>query len=338
MAVLLPSGSLGRGRSAPRSATVPVRPATAPVNWPCAWHGPRSSGPRTHRTRSSAVAVKVLVNALAVTNSRMVTWPTLRRSSGVGLREGLAAWLAVRPARPRAGDAAALFLNARGRRLSARGAGAILAALGEDAGLDGRCLDAAFTSHVLRHTFGATLVRVGHDLVLVAERAGRRRLETARGDHPPRPGRSRTRHRLATDGPLHGRELRYWRPFCPSPAYLGRTPSVADRHRGVGKVLELGHQCAAVGVPQQHCSEALGCFAVRGLRQHGPDGSGDLGRARGTRQRHPGAAVDDARGVVGLVSAVRNDHHRHPGGEGPHQGPVSTMGDHERRVTQHRCV
>ena len=65
-----------------------------------------------------------------------------------------------------------------------------------------RCLDAAFTSHVLRHTFGATLVRVGHDLVLVAERAGRRRLETARGDHPPRPGRSRTRHRLATDGPL----------------------------------------------------------------------------------------------------------------------------------------
>jgi site-specific recombinase XerD len=36
------------------------------------------------------------------------------------------------------------------------------------------------TAHVLRHTFGTTLVRGGADLVLVAELMGHRRLETIR--------------------------------------------------------------------------------------------------------------------------------------------------------------
>jgi site-specific recombinase XerD len=42
--------------------------------------------------------------------------------------------------------------------------------------------DAGFTlsAHVLRHSFCTNLVRAGHDLVLVAELAGHRRLDTTR--------------------------------------------------------------------------------------------------------------------------------------------------------------
>jgi integrase/recombinase XerC len=38
----------------------------------------------------------------------------------------------------------------------------------------------ALSAHVLRHTCVTNLVRGGHDLVLVAELAGHRRLETTR--------------------------------------------------------------------------------------------------------------------------------------------------------------
>jgi integrase len=63
--------------------------------------------------------------------------------------------------------------DADGGRLSARGAHDIINAIADAAHLqDG------FTSHVLRHTFGTTLVRQGHDLVLVAELLGHARLET----------------------------------------------------------------------------------------------------------------------------------------------------------------
>ncbi len=58
----------------------------------------------------------------------------------------------------------------------------------------------AFTSHVLRHTFGATLVRSGHDLVLVAELMGHRRLETTRGyTRPSQADREHAISSLPTD-------------------------------------------------------------------------------------------------------------------------------------------
>ncbi|MCA1698960.1 MAG: site-specific integrase, partial [Actinobacteria bacterium] len=38
----------------------------------------------------------------------------------------------------------------------------------------------SLSAHVLRHTFVTGLVRAGNDLVLVAELAGHRRLETTR--------------------------------------------------------------------------------------------------------------------------------------------------------------
>jgi site-specific recombinase XerD len=91
------------------------------------------------------------------------------------LRATLVLWLDERPDWPAADTNPALLLNQRGGRLSARGASNILAALADDAGLE-----PDFTTHVLRHTFGTTLVRNGHDLVLVAELMGHRRLETTR--------------------------------------------------------------------------------------------------------------------------------------------------------------
>ena len=77
-----------------------------------------------------------------------------------------------------------------------RGASDILARLADDAGIDAE----DFTSHVLRHTFGTTLVRGGHDLVLVAELMGHRRLETTRGYAlPSAADRERAINSLPTD-------------------------------------------------------------------------------------------------------------------------------------------
>ena len=69
----------------------------------------------------------------------------------------------------------ALFLNQRGGRLSARGASDVVATLADAASQGDET-----TAHVLRHTFGTTLVRGGADLVLVAELMGHARLETTR--------------------------------------------------------------------------------------------------------------------------------------------------------------
>lgn len=113
------------------------------------------------------------------------------------LREQLAIWINdERPAWPGSSTNPAVFLNARGGRLGVRGASDILARLADDAGIDAE----DFTSHVLRHTFGTTLVRGGHDLVLVAELMGHRRLETTRGySLPTAADRERAINSLPTD-------------------------------------------------------------------------------------------------------------------------------------------
>lgn len=67
----------------------------------------------------------------------------------------------------------ALFLTKRGTRLAIRTIDDILRRLGQDAHL-------ALSAHILRHTCFTSLVRNGNDLVLVAELAGHRRLETTR--------------------------------------------------------------------------------------------------------------------------------------------------------------
>ncbi len=85
-------------------------------------------------------------------------------------RKALRAWL---ESRGRAADNTALFLNRRGDRLSARSIYQLVNRLGEKAGL-------SISTHTLRHTCLTNLVRNGNDLVLVAEIAGHRRLETTR--------------------------------------------------------------------------------------------------------------------------------------------------------------
>ncbi len=70
-------------------------------------------------------------------------------------------------------DEPALFLNPKGQRLSTRAIDLVIRGLGRQA----RVL---LSAHTLRHTCLTALVRNGNDLVLVAEIAGHRRLETTR--------------------------------------------------------------------------------------------------------------------------------------------------------------
>jgi site-specific recombinase XerD len=85
------------------------------------------------------------------------------------VRDALEAWLKERV------DASdpALFVGPQGRRLSARAVDLVIRNTARRAGL-------RLSAHVLRHTCVTNLVRGGNDIVLVAELAGHRRLETTR--------------------------------------------------------------------------------------------------------------------------------------------------------------
>ncbi|MGQ0678328.1 MAG: tyrosine-type recombinase/integrase [Actinomycetota bacterium] len=89
------------------------------------------------------------------------------------VRAALDGWLSVRRSWPGA-DSSALFISRRGGRLTVRAVDQLVGQLGATAHLTD------FSTHVLRHTFCTRLVRAGHDLVLVAELAGHRRIETTR--------------------------------------------------------------------------------------------------------------------------------------------------------------
>jgi integrase/recombinase XerC len=88
------------------------------------------------------------------------------------VRQVLEEWLADRQARASDGELA-VFIGRSGRRLSKRSVDDVVRGLGKDAGV-------ALSAHILRHTFLTRMVRQGSDLVLVAELAGHRRLETTR--------------------------------------------------------------------------------------------------------------------------------------------------------------
>jgi integrase/recombinase XerC len=88
------------------------------------------------------------------------------------VRQVLEEWLGERQ-RLAAETERALFLGRGGRRLAKRSVDDVVRGLGEDAGVK-------LSAHVLRHTFLTRMVRQGSDLVLVAELAGHRRLETTR--------------------------------------------------------------------------------------------------------------------------------------------------------------
>jgi site-specific recombinase XerD len=91
------------------------------------------------------------------------------------VREVLGAWLAERPSYPNAGSSPALFLSARGTRMTADALADVIGRITSAAGLDD-----GITSHLLRHTFGTELTRKGVDIVTVAELMGHASLETTR--------------------------------------------------------------------------------------------------------------------------------------------------------------
>lgn len=92
-------------------------------------------------------------------------------------RLALEEWLVARAdqvsRQQRAQDPKALWLARSGSRLSARAIDMVVRGLAKDAGLE-------LSAHLLRHTCVTNLVRAGTDVVLVAELAGHRRLDTTR--------------------------------------------------------------------------------------------------------------------------------------------------------------
>lgn len=91
------------------------------------------------------------------------------------VREALERWLSERRQAYPSSEDAGLFLNHRGKRLSIRAVDFVVRRLGEEA-----ALEEPLSAHTLRHTCMTNLVRAGYDLVLVAEIAGHKRLETTR--------------------------------------------------------------------------------------------------------------------------------------------------------------
>ncbi len=87
-------------------------------------------------------------------------------------RAALEDWLGARGDRAVDGERA-LFLGPRGGRLSPRSVDRVVRGVASQAGLK-------LSAHTLRHTCVTNLVRGGNDIVLVAELAGHRRLETTR--------------------------------------------------------------------------------------------------------------------------------------------------------------
>lgn len=91
------------------------------------------------------------------------------------VREALERWLTQRSQNLPNYEEPALFLSQRGKRLSTRAVDFIIRRIGEEA-----ALQEPLSAHALRHTCMTSLVRAGYDLVLVAEIAGHKRLETTR--------------------------------------------------------------------------------------------------------------------------------------------------------------
>ena len=88
-------------------------------------------------------------------------------------RDALDSWTVARRQQLEASAERALFVSRKGARLSTRALDLVIRALARDAGL-------VLSAHTLRHTCLTRLVRGGADVVLVAELAGHRRLETTR--------------------------------------------------------------------------------------------------------------------------------------------------------------
>ncbi len=169
---------------------------------------PRGPGPRPGRVlRRPRIAEIVALDLDDIRTSARKGHLVIRYGKGGRYREIplhpilraiLESWITERSTWSGATATAALFLNRRGGRLSARGAYDVLTGIAEAAGIDvGR--DREFTPHVLRHTAGTTMTRAGTDIVVVAEILGHS-METARRYALPSPEDRHTAiNRLTTD-------------------------------------------------------------------------------------------------------------------------------------------
>jgi site-specific recombinase XerD len=143
--------------------------------------------------RDRAIALLLLYTGLRISECAALTMEDVRLSSRKGLvivrtgkgntyrevplnaevRTALDAWLQQRKLRVSQRNESALFLTKQGTHLATRSIDDVVRRLGQEAHL-------SLSAHILRHTCLTSLVRHGNDLVLVAELAGHKRLETTR--------------------------------------------------------------------------------------------------------------------------------------------------------------
>jgi site-specific recombinase XerD len=148
---------------------------------------------RSSSVRDRAIALLLFYTGLRIGECAALTLDDVRLSSRKGLvivrmgkgdtyrevplnaevRIALDAWLEQRKKLVSQRNESALFLTKRGTRLAMRSIDDVVRRLGQEAHL-------SLSAHILRHTCLTSLVRHGNDLVLVAELAGHRRLETTR--------------------------------------------------------------------------------------------------------------------------------------------------------------
>jgi site-specific recombinase XerD len=148
---------------------------------------------RCPSVRDRAIALLLFYTGLRISECAALTVDDVRLSSRKGLvivrmgkgntyrevplnaevRAALDAWLEQRKKRVPQRNESALFLTKQGTRLATRSIDDVVRRLGQEANL-------SLSAHILRHTCLTSLVRNGNDLVLVAELAGHRRLETTR--------------------------------------------------------------------------------------------------------------------------------------------------------------
>jgi site-specific recombinase XerD len=148
---------------------------------------------RCSSVRDRAIALLLFYTGLRISECAALSLDDVRLSSRKGLvivrmgkgntyrevplnaevRTALDSWLEQRKKLVSQRNEAALFLTKQGARLATRTIDDVVRRLGQDAGL-------SLSAHILRHTCLTSLVRHGNDLVLVAELAGHKRLETTR--------------------------------------------------------------------------------------------------------------------------------------------------------------
>src|SRR5579859_8037140 len=148
---------------------------------------------RCSSVRDRAIALLLFYTGLRISECAALTMDDVRLSSRKGLvivrmgkgntyrevplnaqvRAALDSWLEERKQRVSQRNESALFLTKQGTRLATRSIDDVVRRLGQEANL-------SLSAHILRHTCLTSLVRHRNDLVLVAELAGHRRLETTR--------------------------------------------------------------------------------------------------------------------------------------------------------------